>query len=699
MNSCRLWFGALMALALAMPALAGDRAFADALRRERSRPASPRFERAAFLVRPSVTAVSLSPDGRQMAWLRGPEDGRSLWLAPTDAGEARQVLAGSDATDLLWSHDGRWLLLVSPRHLFALATAGQAGTRTLVELSGPGGREVMEVDATSPAAVIVRERVLDADGAPGGWRLSRVRVDGQQERLADAVGRITGFALADDGRLGWLQQVDGAGVDTLRIDRDGHRERVLRCDAMWRCALWPVLDADARALFMSDIGGSLRRLQRLEPDGSMRPLAGDPAQVADVDEATADPATGRPTILAYRGIAWAAQGLDPATQARVDRIRARFPGKALRFQRGAHRWLVVERGGAQQDARYHLFDPAHDRFTEVLTTPPLRGRDGGVASWLPDASMATQLPFDWTASDGMRLHGFVRVPPGADPATLPLVALVHGGPWGNVAADEFGTGVSQFLVNRGYAVFEPNFRGSTGFGRDYMLAAQGDFGNGRVQRDIVEGVRALLAAGVGDSRRVGIVGASFGGYSALLGVTWQPELFRVGVALVPPSDFAWDIAWITRSTEANSLSSPLPFELWMTQVGLGDRGTLQRMHDESPLANATRMRRPLTIIAGGDDQRVALRGVLGYAAQLKHLDRDVTLLVDPAAGHSNERPLAREASLYLIADALHRHLGGMAETPPDPAMRDYLAANLRLSGDALTTASSASPVTSPSDVR
>ena len=137
----------------------------------------------------------------------------------------------------------------------------------------------------------------------------------------------------------------------------------------------------------------------------------------------------------------------------------------------------------------------------------------------------------------------------------------------------------------------------------------------------------------------------------------------------------------------------------MTQVGLGDRGTLQRMHDESPLANATRMRRPITIIAGGDDQRVALRGVLGYAAQLKHLDRDVTLLVDPAAGHSNERPLAREASLYLIADALHRHLGGMAETPPDPAMRDYLAANLRLSGDALTTASSASPATSPAGAR
>jgi dipeptidyl aminopeptidase/acylaminoacyl peptidase len=674
-----------MALALTMPALAGDSSFADALRRERLRPTAPRFERAAFMVQPSTTAVSLSPDGRQLAWLRGPEDARSLWLSSAGHDGGRQVLANTDATELLWTHDGRWLLLVSPRHLFALPTAGQAGARVLLELGGPTGREVMDVDATSPGAAIVRERILDANGSPRGWRLSRVRVDGQQDRLADTAGRITGFALADDGRLGWLQEVRGDGIDTLRIHRDGRRELALRCEAMVRCALWPVLDADARPLFLSDSGGSLRRLQRLEVDGAMRPIGGDAMHVADLDEVTADPSTGRPAIAAYRGVAWSAQGLDAATRTQVERIRAHFPGKALTFQPGLERWLVIERGGAQQGARYHLFDPVRGTFSDVLTAPPLRGREGGVASWLPDAAMATQLPFEWTASDGMRLHGFVRVPPGADPATLPLVALIHGGPWGNVAADEFGTGVAQFLVNRGYAVFEPNFRGSTGFGRDYMLAAKGDFGNGRVQRDIVEGVRAVLDAGVGDADRVGIVGASFGGYSALLGVTWQPELFRVGVALVPPSDFAWDITWITRTTEANTLSVPLPFERWMAQVGLGDADTLRRMHDESPLANTARMRRPLTIIAGGADQRVALRGVLAYAAQLAHLGRDVTLLVDPVAGHRSEQPIAREASLFLIAGTLHRHLGGVAETPPDPAMRDYLAGNLRLPGAVLTT--------------
>ncbi|MET0617450.1 MAG: prolyl oligopeptidase family serine peptidase [Luteibacter sp.] len=690
MATFRVWLGALIALALATPAQAGDSIFSDALRRERLRPISARYERAAFLVQPSVSGASLSPDGRQLAWLGGQEDTRALWLAPTDTAQARRVLANTDANQLLWSHDGRWLLLVSPRHLFALATAGQPGTRIVIELGGATDREVLDVDPTLPGAVIVRERVLDANGAPRGWLLSRVRVDGRQDRLAGTTGRITGFALAGDGRLTWLQEVNDDGIDTLRIDRDGRRHRMLRCEAMRRCTLWPVLDADARPLFVGDIDGSLRRLQRLDPDGSMRSLAGDPAKVADLDEVVPDPVTGRPSIVAYRGTAWAAQGLDATTQARVERIRARYPGKALGLQPGLERWLVVERGGAQQGARYHLFDPADGSFRDVLDTPPLRGREGGVAAWLPDTAMATQLPFDWTASDGMRLHGFIRVPPGADPATLPLVALVHGGPWGNVAADEFGTGVAQFLVNRGYAVFEPNFRGSTGFGRDYMLAAKGDFGNGRVQRDIVEGVHAALAAGVGDAQRVGIVGASFGGYSALLGVTWQPELFRVGVALVPPSDFAWDIGWIMRTTEADSLSGPLPFERWMTQVGLGDAGTLQRVHDESPLANAERMRRPLTIIAGGADQRVALRGVLGYVARLKQLGRDVTLLVDPVAGHRNEQPLAREASLYLIADTLHRHLGGAAETPPDPAMRDYLSGNLRLPGDVLTRVSSAS---------
>ena len=221
--------------------------------------------------------------------------------------------------------------------------------------------------------------------------------------------------------------------------------------------------------------------------------------------------------------------------------------------------------------------------------------------------------------------------------------------------------------------------------RDYVLAAHGDFGNGRVQRDIVEGTRYLLAQGIGDARRVGIAGASFGGYATLLGVTWQGDLFKLGLAIVPPPDFAWDLAWVARSREADALARYLPFADWLRQlaVDLDDPAAMARLHAQSPLANAGRMDRPLLVVAGGDDHRVAIRGVLGYAARLKQAGKDVSLLVDDGAGHSNDDPLAHEATLYLFERMLQRHLGMPAPAAPDPALHDYLKRHLRLAGEAM----------------
>jgi dipeptidyl aminopeptidase/acylaminoacyl peptidase len=705
MLTFRFMVGALLALGLILPAVARDNVFQAALRTERERPVAPRFERDAFLVTAAVSHVTLAPDGEHLAWLRGTEGDHSLWLSDTSGGAPRRVLASTDATSLLWSHDGRWLLVVSPDRLFAVAASGQAGSRVVTELGGATQRYVMDVDPTQPAAVLLREqsRNTDRDGAGDGnevdvasgdtWTLWRVSLDSPAVPLAHAPNRITGFALEKNGDLAYLQVAKASTLLTLQQPHPcrsapcaralRHDEEIaLRCEAMHRCTLWPLLDPEGRLLFHGDMGGSLSGLQRREHDGRITTLLDDPEKNADTDELIADPSTGQPMLATYRATRVTTYAMAPNDQATVERIQARFPGKALSFQPGRTHWLIVERGGAQQGTRCHLYEPATQVMTEILSIPPGNASGSMQAGWLPEDAMATQLPFSWIASDGMRLHGSVHIPPGVDAATVPMVAMIHGGPWGNVAANDFGTGVAQFLVNRGYVVFEPNFRGSTGYGRDYLLAAKGDFGNGRVQRDIVEGVRALLAEGVGDATRVGIVGASFGGYSALVGLTWQPELFRVGVALVPPSDLAWDLTWISRTSEATALSPVFPFERWMAMVGVSpnDVARMAALHGESPLANTTRMHRPLTIIAGGADQRVALRGVLGYTASLRHQDKDVTLLVDPVAGHAQARPVAREAALYLIADTLHRHLGGAADAPPDAALRDYLKVNLRLPG-------------------
>lgn len=651
---------------------------------ERGRAPAPRLPRADFLLKSRVVSPVLSPDGRQLAWLQARDNGLSVWMQATTPGaKPRRLLEHTDARSLYWTHDSRWLLLETPSQLFALAAAGQTGSGAIAELGGNLQRRLLEVDPVRPAAVLLLEHTRARIGQPQRWRLLRTDMHGGSTTLYADSQQIVDAAFNADGHLTYLSRVEGSTITLNRVDAQGDLHVIAGCEQLHRCTLLPVTDPQGDLLLETDLDGNLLRLASMDAHGVMHTLHEDPRGVADLDTLTLDPVNGQPLIASYRSIVPANYGLTAAVQNRITAIDQHYPGRNLDITVGvgpdAH-WLIGEQASDQQAERWHLYDPRDGAMHDVMDFPPRPGRDGKPAKWLPDAALARKLPFTWTASDGMRVHGFVWLPPGRDPASLPLVAMVHGGPWNHVHADAFGGGFSQFLANRGYIVFEPNFRSSTSYGRDYTFAAHGDFGNGRVQRDIVEGVRALLAQGIGDAQRVGIVGGSFGGYSTLLGVTFQPELFKVGVAIVPPPDFAWDLHWISRSSEALNLSRYIPFKDWlrMLSLDLDDKTAMARLHAQSPLANADKLHRPLLIFASGEDHRVALRGVLGYAAKLQQLHKDVSLFVDPTAGHVNYTPLSSEAYLYLLALMLHDHLGGAAPSPLDPALHTYLCRNLRI---------------------
>lgn len=686
-------------LALSTPAgsatgtMAGAVADGDALRTavriERARPPAPRFERGRFLLQPRVTAVALSSDGAKLAWLRENGRDREVWWRPSAGGRAARLLANTPARGLEWTRDGRWLLLESPRQLFALAVAGQTGSGVATTLGVD--RDYLGVDPASPAAAIVRERRgRDAQGRPLSWRLLRVDVRGRRELLHADARRIQGFAFDPNGRLAYVQRVEDLALVVHRIEASGTLREVHRCARLRSCT--PLTTTpDGRDLWMRGhvpdaAGQELTGVMRLRADGGTTVVHVDPAGEADLDRIAFDPATRQPAIAFHRSTAPAAHALDPDMSSHLQRLREAFPERDLRIAIGRGpqaRWLIETRAARQQCVRWHLYDPGFGTVADLFDDTPQFARTRTKASCLPESALARRIPVRWRAGDGMRLHGFVSLPPGRDARTLPLVVLVHGGPWNHARPDY--NGVAQFLVNRGFAVFEPNFRGSTGHGRAYMLAPQGDFGNGRVQRDIVEGTRAMLAAGIGDAHRVGIVGASFGGYSALLGLTFQPDLFRVGVATVPPPDFAWVLRWIRRNPEALELGGVVPMDDWLRMLSLDpeDATRMARLHAQSPLANATRMNRPLLLIAGGEDRRVGIAGVIEYAARLKLANKDVSLLIDAEAGHGTRDAVAREANLYLLETMLHRHLGGDSPTPPDAELRGYLGDNLRLCGRGL----------------
>lgn len=668
--------GAVLLFVATMPTPAhasdasSEAALHTAVAAEHARTPAARQPREAFLAPAAITTVSLSPDSRHVAYLRDEGQSRSLWLLSTDGGAPRVLAPRTQATQLRWSRDGRWLFVLAQRTLSTVEIATGAGIR--VPLLGPDKRRVMQVDLSQSAAVILRERVRT--GTSERWRIVRMDARGNRTRLWEGDHWVHDAAIDANGRLVALALFMG-DHDAIHVVEDDGGLRELRRMAPMETGMLVGVAPSGSLLLAGNTGGDLRRVLKLDLDGTLHTLHADPAGVADLDGIVLDADGSGPLVASYRSSVAATYGLGPA-KAGVAALRAKFPGRDIGIDIGGGadpRWLVSERDSTLREARWHLYDPATGALRAIL--------EGGARARraLPEAALARKIPFDYAASDGMRVHGFLLLPPGADPARLPLVAHVHGGP-----INHFRPGyeaIAQLLVNRGYAVFQSNFRGSTGFGRDYTFAPHGDYGNGRVQQDIVDGVRYLLAQGIGDPQRVGIVGHSFGGYSALLGVTYQPGLFKVGVAGAPPPDLGWGMRWLVASGDQGALPDR-SLSLTLRTLGMdpSDPAAYARLHAQSPVANVGLMRSPLLLMAGGADRTVAARAVIHYAARLQRLGKPVSLYVEPGGGHSPVAPMPREAYAYLMLQMLHAHLGGAAPDAPGAALRAYLRENVRLAG-------------------
>lgn len=663
---------ALCALLLAprsLPAQAAEslRTAEDA---QRALPRAPRLPRTAFLENRTLVTAQLSPAGDAVAYLREQKDSRALWLLPANGGNARMLVGSTQADQLMWSRDGRWLFLRASRVLSIVGVDGRTGVR--VPLGGTERRRVVKLDPSQPAAVLLGERVRV--GAGERWRIVRMDARGQRTLLREDARWIHDVALDAQGRIVALARFEGDHDALYRVRPDGTLREVLRLRPMDRLDLLAV-QADGSLLMTGNPGGNFRRVMRLDADDKLQTLHQDPRGEADLDEIVIDPHTQQPLAASYRSTVATTHGIGDA-QGVVADIARRFPGRDIGLQAGSGpsaRWLVSERAPTLRDPRWYLYDPRNGNLRRILDDP------GITANAPKEATLARKLAIAYTASDGRRVHGFLLLPPGVDAAQAPLVAQVHGGPINHFRAGY--DGVAQFLANRGYVVFQSNFRGSTGHGRDYTFASNGDYGNGRVQQDIVEGVRWLLAQGIGDAQRVGIVGHSFGGYSTLLGLTFQPDLFKVGVAGSPPADLGWSMRWLLQAGDQGDLPDrSLKHTLAALSLDATDTGTYARLHAQSPLVNAAKMHRPLLVIAGGADRTVAIREVVNYAATLKAAKRPMTLLVEPNGGHSPVDPVPREAYLFAMETMLQRHLGGPAPEPPGQRLRAYLRENLRLAG-------------------
>jgi dienelactone hydrolase len=356
-----------------------------------------------------------------------------------------------------------------------------------------------------------------------------------------------------------------------------------------------------------------------------------------------DRRTGELLGVRYFGARQAIQALDPPfaeVLANLEKLSDGDVGR-LSSDEAGRRWVVGFNHDREPGTTY-LYD--HETGESRLLFRPLPHLN-------PD-HLAPMRPVTITARDGLALHSYLTLPVGVEPKGLPLVLVVHGGPW---YRDSWGfdAGV-QLLANRGYAVLQVNFRGSIGFGKAYTKAAVGEFA-GKMHDDLIDGVNWAVEQGYADRDRVGILGGSYGGYATLVGVTFTPDVFAAAVDYVGISDlanFMRTLPPIARPHLANN---------WHAYVGdPDDPEQFADMMARSPITKVDQIRTPLLVIQGANDVRVVQAESDNLVNALRARGVEVDYLIQGDEGHGAVNPENVIEMWDAISRFLARHLGGRA---------------------------------------
>jgi dipeptidyl aminopeptidase/acylaminoacyl peptidase len=396
--------------------------------------------------------------------------------------------------------------------------------------------------------------------------------------------------------------------------------------------------ADDRSLYAIDAKDSpTARLVRYDlATGAAEPLAADPS--SDVTSAFVDPRTHNVVAAAVERerVEWTVTDPNYAADfAALGHVRAggiEIPSASA----DGRTWIV---GFSTDDGAEAYY--SYDRTTKAaaplfFSAPELAG-----------LALSRMQPISLLARDGLQLHGYLTLPAGVDPRGLPTVLLVHGGPW---ARDRFGySGIVQWLANRGYAVLQVNFRGSTGYGRAFENAGDRQWAGG-MRTDLLDARDWVVKAGFADPARVAIVGESYGGYAVLAALATTPSAFACGVDIAGLSDLGSVSAAVAKEPSAVR-------DIYARRMG-DDAAALRA---ESPLYLAANISAPLLVGQGQNDLRVPIRNTDRLVATVRAKKIPVSYVVFPDEGHGFVHPANNLRFNALLEEFLARYLGGRAE--------------------------------------
>jgi dipeptidyl aminopeptidase/acylaminoacyl peptidase len=598
---------------------------------------------------PERTLARLSPDGGRLSWL-APRDGvLNVWVRDRAGGEPWPVTDDRDrgVRSYLWSRDSRRIIYLQDvggdenNHILAVDVEGGGRARDLTPF--PGVRAgLVAAPRETPRHVLVsmnlRERtVFDA------YRLTLAT--GRLELVGRNPGNIIGWTADRQGRLRAARAQTPAGDFQLLVrDDEGSEFRVVAEYANEDGGHPFAFTPDGSRLWVGSARGSdLLRLVEVDPaDGSERDIDRD--EEVDLSGPVVSDLTGELLGAVYLRDRVVMHAFDERLARDWEAIRELHPGDPrITGQDADETAFVVAFDDDRDPGATFLYDRETGESELLYRSRP----------WLDPATLAPMRPVTIASRDGLPLRSYLTLPLHVEPRGLPAVLLVHGGPW---VRDAWGYDPQvQLLANRGYAVLQVNYRGSTGFGKGFMHAAEHEFA-GRMHDDLIDGVEWLVGQGIADRARIGIYGGSYGGYAALVGATFTPDVFAAVVSMVGPSSL------VTLVRSFPPYWRPFLASTWYRYVGdPDDPEQLADLEARSPLNRVDRITAPLLVIQGANDPRVTKAESDQIVAALRERGVEVEYLVKDDEGHGFVKPENRLEAYGAIERFFARHLGGRCE--------------------------------------
>lgn len=616
----------------------------------------PIIDRGIFFGNPEIAGAQISPDGKYISFLKPWKDTRNVYVKSVDEPfSAARLLTTETKRPIpgyFWTRDSRFILYVKDNdgdenyNVYAVDPAAKpaAGEEASPsrDLTGLKGVRVTIVDVPKHDPGTAYIGLNDRDKA---WHdLYKLNIaTGEKTLVRKNTERITGWEFDNAGELRMAtRSADNGDTEILRVDADKFT-KIYSCDVFETCSTVRFQKDNNQVYVVTNKGENLLSLGLMDPaTGSVNILESDPLKKVDFSGAMFSEVTDELVATVYQDDQWTRRYYKDKTFAADEKfLMTKFPGMELAAGSRTldENMMLVTAFSDTEPGMTYLFN----RKTHKLTL------QYKIRAKLPRTALAKMKVVRYPSSDGLMIPAYLTLPKGVVPKNLPTLIIPHGGPW---ARDGWGYNtLAQFFANRGYVVLNPNFRGSTGYGKKFLDAGNLEWGR-KMQDDITWGAKYLEAQGIADPKKVGILGGSYGGYATLAGVAYTPDTYAAAVDIVGPSNLI------------TLLDSIPPYWEAIRKVfykRMGDPNTPEGkalLTERSPLTYANRIKTPLLVVQGANDPRVNKREADQIVIALRDRGFPVEYLLAPDEGHGFARPV-NNLALYMSAEKfLAKYLGG-----------------------------------------